>query len=232
MNSLLSILFAFICTVNATAEVKVLVAGDSTVSNNGPESAKYGWGDFIGVHFKDGINVINLAKSGRSSKSFITEGRWDDLIGRVEPGDVVFIQFGHNDQKILVGSEIGTHPGGEYKDNLRRFADEVAAKQGRTVFVTPPRRLTYKSNEPTVLRTDLQVYCDAMKEVAVEKNVPVVDLYALTGVVLHELGEEKAWEFFDTGDRSHFSKTGAAWVAELIMSTVRAEHMLPAELLN
>ncbi|MFA5689816.1 MAG: rhamnogalacturonan acetylesterase [Kiritimatiellales bacterium] len=229
MNCLLSIVFALICAVSALAEVKVLVAGDSTVWNKAP---KYGWGDCIEPHFKKGIKVTNLAIGGRSSKSFITEGRWDDLISRVVPGDVVFVQFGHNDQKILVGYEIGTHPDGEYKDNLRRFADEVAAKKGRLVFVTPPRRLTYKSSEPTVLRTDLQVYCDAMKEVAAEKKRPVVDLYALTGEGIQAMGEEKAWVLFDTGDRSHFSKTGAEWVAKLIMDTVRAENMLPAELLK
>lgn len=222
MNCLLLALF---CALHAPAEFKVLVAGDSTVANTAP---KYGWGDYIGAHFKSGTEVMNLAMGGRSSKSFITEGRWNDLISCVQPGDVVFVQFGHNDQKI--NEEKGTNPETDYKDYLRKYADEVAGKSGRLIFITPPRRRTYK--EDGTIKSDLQPYCDAMKAVAAEKNVPVVDLYTMTGEEMQRLGDDGTEFLFDTGDRSHFSKTGAEWLAKLIMDTVRAEKMLPPEFLK
>ena len=95
MRAILGLLSLFLVTTAAQSEVKILIAGDSTVNNF--QEGKYGWGTYIGAHFSDKTEVANFAIGGRSTKTFIKEGRWDDLLSKTSPGDYIFVQFGHND---------------------------------------------------------------------------------------------------------------------------------------
>lgn len=112
----------------------IFMIGDSTMANKNLEgdNPERGWGQMLPGFFSEDIVVDNHAVNGRSSKSFINEGRWDAVVEKIEPGDYVFIQFGHNDEKPK--EDRHTDPGSTFDDNLRKFVDETRAKGGIPVL--------------------------------------------------------------------------------------------------
>lgn len=228
MRSILYLLSLFWVAATAHPEVKVLVAGDSTVVTSPP---KYGWGDYIGAHLNDKIDVVNLAMGGRSTKTFIQEGRWDDLLSKTTPGDFIFVQFGHNDSHAP-GNPESTDADTDYKEYLRKYADDAKNAGAKLIFVTSPHRRKFRPDG--ILSQELLPYRNAMIAVAEEKHVPFVDLYTLTGDEITALGDEGA-SFLYCGplpDRTHFSEAGATWLAKLIVETVQSQRMMPAEMFS
>ena len=114
--------------------ITIFMIGDSTMANKKLDGGnpERGWGHVLPGFFSEDIVVDNHAQNGRSSKSFINEGRWEKVISQVKKGDYVFIQFGHNDEKK--DSTRYTVPGGSFDDNLRRFVNETRAKGGIPVL--------------------------------------------------------------------------------------------------
>lgn len=115
-------------------EFTVFMIGDSTMANKDTTGGKQerGWGMVLQQYFDDKVLIDNHAINGRSSKSFINEGRWDKVLAKIKPGDYVFIQFGHNDEKPQ--SERHTDPGSTFDDNLRKFVSETRSKGGIPVL--------------------------------------------------------------------------------------------------
>ena len=113
--------------------VTIYMIGDSTMANRNlknPKNKERGWGMMLGSFFpSDKVVVSNHAASGRSTKSFINEKRWARVVALIKPGDYVFIQFGHNDEK-KENPKLYTEPGGTFDDNLRKFVNETRAKGG------------------------------------------------------------------------------------------------------
>ena len=107
--------------------ITIFMIGDSTMANKSLEGGNQerGWGHVLGGYFSENIRVENHARNGRSSKSFIDEGLWEVVINKVKPGDYVFIQFGHNDEKV--DEKRHTDPGSTFDANLRRFVKETRA---------------------------------------------------------------------------------------------------------
>src|SRR6185437_12606422 len=143
--------------------------------------------------FKDGtVQVINLAASGRSTKTFIREGRWKKALD--EKPDYVLIQFGHNDSHDSRHPE-ATAASGDYKVYLRRYIDDARAAGATPILVTPMVRRTFDAHgkiaEPTGAG-NLLPYVNAMKEVGREKNAPVIDLYASSKALAEKLGSTKS----------------------------------------
>lgn len=126
------ILFSFMRTTDRP--VTIFMIGDSTMANKPLEkqNQERGWGQALPDHLQGDIVVDNHAVNGRSTKSFIDEGRWDKVIGMVQPGDYVFIQFGHNDEKA--DEKRHTDPQTTFKANLQRFVRETKAKGGIPVL--------------------------------------------------------------------------------------------------
>ena len=147
---------------DAPVPVRVVIVGDSTVCNYPVDRPDRGWGQFIEERFATGIvQVINLAAGGRSTKTFIGEGRWAKALA--EKPDVVLIQFGHNDSHAPDRPE-ATDAATTYADFLRRYVDETRATSATPVLVTPMVRRIFG---PGGKLTDiLQPYADAMKTVA------------------------------------------------------------------
>lgn len=116
------------------SEFTVFMIGDSTMANKDTTGGKQerGWGMVLQQYFDDKVLIDNHAINGRSSKSFINEGRWDKVLAKIKPGDYVFIQFGHNDEKPQ--SERHTDPGSTFDDNLRKFVSETRSKGGIPVL--------------------------------------------------------------------------------------------------
>jgi lysophospholipase L1-like esterase len=187
------------------------LAGDSTMCNYPESSPQRGWGEFIQAYFDGGVVVENLARSGRSTKTFLSEGWWGKLMEK-KP-DIVLIQFGHNDSHTPDHPE-HTDAEGEYKTLLDRFVREARANGGEPVLITPVQRRT-----PT---DSLIPYANAMAEVAAADQVKLIDLHASSGEFYSHLSKAEMVALEKPGDRTHFSAAGARRIAALVMPALLA----------
>ena len=114
--------------------ITIFMIGDSTMANKSLKNGNIerGWGQMLPGYFTEEVVVDNHAMNGRSSLSFINEGRWDIVLSKIHKGDYVFIQFGHNDEKSRV--TLHTESGSTFDDNLRRFVNGTCAKGGNPVL--------------------------------------------------------------------------------------------------
>lgn len=194
--------------------VRLVIIGDSTVCNYPKDSVRRGWGMFIQDYFNSNrLQVINLALSGRSTKTFINQGHWTEAL-KLKPS-YVLIQFGHNDSHGPEKPE-ATDARTTYKEYLRQYIDESRAIGARTVLITPMCRRKFDANGK--ITNDLLPYADAMKAVAAEKNVPLVDLNAASVELCNQLGPEVSKTLAnDATDSTHFNAKGAHEMARLVM---------------
>ena len=197
--------------------VTIFMIGDSTMANKKMDGGnpERGWGMVLPCFFSEDVRIDNHAANGRSSKSFISEGRWEKVISKVKKGDYVFIQFGHNDEKA--DSTRHTDPGTTFDDNLRRFVNETRAKGGipvlfnsivRRNFVQPKdasiakdiRRIPGTSKEQpkegTVLFDTHGAYLDSPRNVAKEFGVTFIDLNKITHDLVQGLGPVESKKLF------------------------------------
>lgn len=198
----------------ARGEEKLRIAfiGDSTVSSYDPQKTPMrGWGQVAPQFFNDHVSFFNNAWSGASTKSFLASNRWNE-VKRFKP-DYLFIQFGHNDQKN--DPKRGTDHKTSFRDNLRTFIHEIREQGGTPILVTPVSRRTFNGE---TIRTSLQPWADAMKAVAEEENIAVIDLHATSKEFLESLGDEAStWINCCTPqDRTHFSESGAIAMFSLV----------------
>jgi lysophospholipase L1-like esterase len=210
---------------------RVFMAGDSTMANKPPELPERGWGMALGQFFKDPAMVHNHAVNGRSTKSFIDEGRWQKLVDELRAGDFVIIQFGHNDEKIE-DPKRGTDPKTTFPDNLQRFVRDVRAKQATPILATPVARR--KFDKTGKLQPTHGAYPDAIRAVASTEKVPLLELEKATMQWLQATGDEPSKKLFmwiEPGrfakipdgrkDDTHFVEAGATHVAGLAVAQIR-----------
>jgi len=165
---------------------KIVLVGDSTTAVQG------GWGpSFCGRHVTSFIACINLARGGRSSGNYRSEGSWALALYEIKSGGFsdtyVLIQFGHNDQPGKPGRS--TDLTTEFPANLKRYVDEVRAAGGKPVLVTPLTRRQFKDGR---LVDDLGPWAEAVRKVAVETGTPLVDLHALSMAAVQTMGPVEA----------------------------------------
>ena len=191
----------------------IAIIGDSTVCEYPEDGVRRGWGHFVREYFTDSIEVINSAKSGRSTKTFIRQGLWEEVLAQ-KPA-YVLIQFGHNDSHAPEKPE-ATDAATDYCDYLRQYIDQSREVGAIPVLVTPMYRR--KFDEQGNIHDNLLPYADAMKKVAAEKNVPLVDLNTASEKLYLELGESGSVELANASDdRTHFNEKGAREMARLVM---------------
>jgi len=205
---------------------KILIAGDSTVENCNPAINRAGWGQMLSNFCTDKVKVINLAMGGRSTKSFVTEKRWENLLAQLSPGDVVLIQFGHNDQK-KDRPEIYAAAETDYRENLKRFIADVRERKGEVILCTPVMRRIFDGDK---VKNTLETYPDVVRQVGAETGVPVIDLNTITKALLEEYGPEKSGELFyvtadNKPDRSHFNRKGAELVAAAVAGEIKSRNL-------
>lgn len=147
------LLFAAVALVAFSAlrsddAVTVFMIGDSTMANKSLRNGNLerGWGMALQCYFDEGVRVDNHAVNGRSSKSFIDEGRWQNVLDKIRPGDYVFIQFGHNDEKPKPDRH--TDPGTTFDENLRKFVRETRDKGGIPVLFSCVVRRNFLKEAP------------------------------------------------------------------------------------
>ncbi|MEZ5426833.1 MAG: rhamnogalacturonan acetylesterase [Pyrinomonadaceae bacterium] len=242
-RAVFTIILGLCFTVFALAQTKsenkptLYLVGDSTVNNSGEDFQ--GWGNVIGEYFdQTRINVINRARGGRSSRTFYTEGLWQQVADELKSGDFVLIQFGHNDGGPIdrekfrgsirgIGEETREitgqngnpetiHSFGWY---LRKFISDAKAKKAFVVLLSPIPRNIWKNGR--VERAG-ENYGKWSRQVAEGEKVFFVDLNEITARKYEKIGAEKvAAEFFTTKDHTHTSPAGARLNAESVVEGLR-----------
>lgn len=200
----------------------IYLAGDSTVRDyDEGEYPQAGWGQFIVDYLTDQVIIENHAVGGKSSKTFITEGLLNPILEEIQEGDYLFIQFGHNDS-TKNRPERYTEAYEDYKVYLQRYIDEARFKEATPILITPVARLHYVNREFLI---DFGDYCNAMKEVAEENDVFIIDLMIKSVDYLSLIGYERAKELFMisvTGDDcTHFTEQGAKAMAKLVSQGIK-----------
>ncbi|MGM0861916.1 MAG: rhamnogalacturonan acetylesterase [Bacillota bacterium] len=199
----------------------IYLAGDSTVQTYGQSTNQGGWGQFLGGHVPDHIQVINKAIGGRSSKTFVEEGRLQAILDIIEPDDWLFVQMGHNDAS-KDKPERYTEPYTTYKQYLKQYVTGVREKGAHPLLITPVSRFHYQNG---VFLNDFPDYCIAMKQTAAEENVRLIDLMEKSLAFFTAQGEETVYSYFmvseGVNDYTHFTKTGANEIAKLVAEGIK-----------
>jgi lysophospholipase L1-like esterase len=203
--------------------ITVFTIGDSTMANKKAEVApETGWCQVLPGYFDSSVEIKNHAINGRSTKSFIAEGRWKNVMDSLKTGDYVFIQFGHNDAKISDSTRYA-EPFNTYRKNLERFVNETREKGATPILFTSIVRRKFDNGFLTDTHGDYPV---VVRKVAAEMNVQLIDLQMLTAGAVTALGNEASkriylWtppnDRFPEGrkDDTHLSVEGAKLVAKM-----------------
>ncbi|MCP1182070.1 rhamnogalacturonan acetylesterase [Paenibacillus sp. 1781tsa1] len=224
----------------ANQTMTVFLAGDSTVTDQPESGYPYcGWGQLLPAQFKHDVAVDNHAQSGRSSRSFINEGRLSAILERIKPEDFLFIQFGHNDEKP--DPERGTDPFTTYKEYLKKYIDAAREAKARPVLITPVHR-RYFADDGTLTDTHGD-YIIAVRELAEEEGVPLIDLAERSRLLFEQAGVEATkddfmWVLpgeyvnFPSGveDNTHFQERGARRLAQQVAEAIRELQLQPLQM--
>jgi lysophospholipase L1-like esterase len=214
-------------------KIRVWLIGDSTMciyeSNRAPLA---GWGMPFAFFFDSTVKIENKARGGRSTRTFISENRWQPIADSLEEGDYVLIQFGHNDEAKEEKYKERYTPVPDYKTNLVKFITESRLKKAIPVLITPVSRMRF-DKDGNALETHVE-YTAAVWEIGNAYNVPVIDLDAKSRNLFQQFGPQYAKMFFmqlepmqhpnypeGQKDNTHFSEFGARRMAELVLAEIR-----------
>lgn len=218
-------------------QVTIYLAGDSTVTDPTPEGFPFsGWGQMLNYYFKHDVVVANHAIGGRSTKSFISEGRLDRIMQEIKEGDFLFIQFGHNDQKS--DEERFTDPETTYPEHLQKYIDAARAAKATPVLLTSMHR-RYFDSDGKIIDTH-KAYLGAVRKLAEQEQVAFIDLAEKSRELFERLGPEGTKEIFLWGepgewlihsngvrDNTHFQEQGGLAIAKLVVQGVRELQLMP-----
>ena len=231
------------CNTNNVAAVVVPIIwliGDSTVASYSKDLEPLaGWGQFLSEYCKAGVKVNNCAKSGRSTKSFINEKLWDTVVFGLKKGDYLMIQFGHNDQ-AKNKPQLYAPAQGSYKVFLKKFISEAKAKGVHPILVTPVMRRLYTHGK---LCNSLEEYSAAMKAVAKDVDVPLIDLNQIMFDKMLSMSREKTKKLYNhcppgkykkwingRNDNTHFNEYGAQIVAGWLVNDAKQRKLAVSRL--
>ncbi len=201
----------------AATPLRIVLVGDSTVTDDS------GWGAGFRQFVTAPALVENMARGGRSSKSYRDEGHWTQALAL--KGDYYLIQFGHNDQPGK-GPERQTDPDTTFYANMARYVDEVRAQGGTPVVITPLVRRTFSKDNPAKLTSAHVPYAEAVKRLAAAKNVALIDLHATSLAFCEQIGPARTAEFnfsdsAGRNDTTHLRGEGSLAFARLVMDDLR-----------
>jgi lysophospholipase L1-like esterase len=228
-------LVALLAMARPAADVTVYLAGDSTMAHKLAEKRpETGWGEMLPPFLAPTVRVSNQAMNGRSTRTFIAEGRWQAIIDSAHAGDFVFIQFGHNDEAVDKPDRYT--PPADYRANLVRMVADVRARGASPILFTPVRRR--KFDDAGQLVDTHGEYPDIVRAVAAEQGVPLVDMHKSTAELLSRFGRDSSALLFlqvepgetpnypaGVHDNTHFRPRGATEVARLAAAGLRALHI-------
>ena len=169
----------------------IYVCGDSTAAGYKPEEAPItGWGQMLGECLP-GVRVENRAMGGRSTKSFLSEGRLQKIETEIQPGDLLLIQFSHNDESDLVWRH--TDPWTSFYHNLEIYVDTALLHQAQPVLMTPICRRCWQDGQLLESHGD---YLNAIRVLAARRNVPLIDMYEKSAMLVRSLGDEESKKLY------------------------------------
>lgn len=237
----------------AAAKPTLFIIGDSTVRNSSPE--QMGWGDPLVAHFDPAkIDVVNRAIGGRSSRTFLWEGRWSAVMAHLKAGDFVLMQFGHNDggplndgrcraslrgighetEDIIRKSDGKLETVRSYGSYLKGYIDDAKSQGATPIVVSPVPRNIWKDGK--IVRSH-HSHVQWSREVAEREGALFIDFHHLLGDRYEAIGMEKTGGLFADGDHTHHSPSGAAYNAAVMASAIRglrngglASSLLPGDL--
>ncbi len=236
MKKIMFGIFAIVlCTAAMPAKkMKIWLCGDSTIAikqtNTYPET---GWGMPFVYFWDSTVQVNNLAKNGRSTKTFINENLWQQVVDGAEEGDYVFIQFGHNDESEEKKDRYTTPT--EFKANLTKFVKEAREKKAIPILLTPVSRRKFDTLGNAV--ETHKIYSALTKEVATTENVLFIDLDTKSRALYQSFGKDNSTLLFvqlkpgehpnypeGRIDNTHFTELGARLIAQLVLKEVKELH--------
>ena len=224
---------AALMVAQAPRPITIRLAGDSTMApklaGKRPET---GWGEMLQQFFDSSqVRVVNHARNGRSTRTFLEEGRWKEIVDSLHAGDYVFIEFGHNDESKDKTDRYT--PPQDYRANLTRFVNETRAKGATPVLMTPVMRRRFDKNG-SFRDSHVPEYPEIVRSVAKELRVPLIDMGKKTEQLLTLFGPDASTALFlqlppndnpnypnGIQDNTHFSPFGARVVASLAVEGIR-----------
>ncbi|SFL45957.1 rhamnogalacturonan acetylesterase [Halanaerobium salsuginis] len=219
----------------AKKQIKIFIAGDSTAStyseNNAPRA---GWGQLLHRFFNQEVKVINKAASGRSSRSFIAENRLAEIEKLISKDDYLMIQFGHNDQKDDPARK--TDAAEDFPDYLTEYIKTARQNKAVPILLTPIARRNFSADGKLIATHGK--YPAAIRQLAEQEQVALLDLTAISHNYFEKLGPEKTKDIFlwlaagesenypaGETDNTHFSATGALMIAALIVNEIKKQKL-------
>jgi lysophospholipase L1-like esterase len=203
----------------------IFLLGDSTVCDQ-PAAPYSSWGQMLPRFFRPSVAVANHAESGESYRDSLSRRRLDKILSVMRPGDYVFMQFGHNDQKQIAAGTGG--PFTTYMAELREHVEAVRKGRGVPVVVSPVERRAF--DQAGRLVPSLTQYAEAARRVAQQLGVAFIDLNAMSRTFYEALGPERSAAAFaepEPGriDNSHHSAYGAYELAKCVLLGIRHAHL-------
>lgn len=224
---------SLVLTMSAQDKIVLRLMGDSTMADKdlSYENPERGWGQRLKSHVDSGVEIVNYAHNGRSTRSFQTLGHWDQVVNDLKAGEYLFIQFGHNDSKESDTTRYAA-PFGAYQDNLRLFIDHALKVGAKPVLFTPVSRRWF-DDEGNLKRDCHGDYPAAVNQVAAEYCLPVIDANTITQEWLMSLGDEPSRKYYmwvEKGtnpkhpdgkiDNTHTNVAGARKIVELLLPEI------------
>jgi lysophospholipase L1-like esterase len=217
--------------MQSPGKVTVYLIGDSTMSLKEPKAyPETGWGMPFVTFFDSTVVVENHARNGRSTRTFLSENRWQPIVEKLKEGDYVFIQFGHNDESKEKTDRYTTPD--EYKTNLNKFIDESRQRKATPILLTPVSRRKFKEGSAQETHGE---YSELVRQVAKEKSVLFIDLDKKSQALYQKFGEEQSKLLFlqlapgqypnypeGKTDNTHFNELGAREIAQLVLAEMKA----------
>ena len=214
------------------APTRIFLIGDSTMADKPLiDNPEHGWGQTLPLFFGPEVEILNHARNGRRTKSFIDEGRWKTIVDQLRPGDHVFIQFGHNDAKVEDSTRYAP-PRPTYRDNLLRFVRDARECEAVPILLTPVTRRDFDSSGR--YKGSHGEYPDVVREVARQEKVPLIDMFEKSRQLVVELGDSGSRPLYLAGvkqgefrswdkkrDHTHFTRYGAVRMASLVAEEIR-----------
>jgi lysophospholipase L1-like esterase len=214
--------------IESAAVPAIFLMGDSTVTNQ-PEGVLASWGQMLPLFVGPNAVVANHAESGETMKSFLAEGRLDKVLSRLRPGDYALIQFGHNDQKIGWPQTYAASAS-TYRSYLTAYIAEVRLRGATPILVSSPERAQFSADGK--VRPTLKEYAEAVRAVATEQKVPLIDLNDESIRLYQELGPERTLLLFgNPKDRTHHGPAGAYLLARAVAEGLRTSDLPVKDLL-
>ncbi len=223
------------CNTPEPKDVSIYIAGDSTAQGyDTTKTVMRGWAQMLPKFFDEHVTIVNKAKAGRSTKSFIAEDRWQGIIDSIKPNDYVIIQFGHNDASSKPERH-ASYP--DYKNNLIKMINETQSKQANPILATSIVMRTF--NGKALVDDRLLGYPAIMRQLADSLNIPLIDTYVKTRDLIIMMGDEPSKELYmwipagvdsirpnGSQDDTHLQTPGAMAVAEIVAKEIKKQKLI------